>query len=137
MEIIRRESIPTLRNSGVESEQLLFPENSASERLTITRVTVPVGVTNPRHVHATSEQVWVALAGAGTLLVVEGKTIPISAGDVVRFSDGELHGFSNTGDVPFVYLSVTSPPVNFRGAYAQNWDSQPAQPKDQGGGNGG
>ena len=27
-------------------------------------------------------------------------------------------GFRNTGSVPFEYLSVTSPPVNFRAAYA-------------------
>jgi mannose-6-phosphate isomerase-like protein (cupin superfamily) len=121
MEVIRRESISTFRNSGVESEQLLFPENSASDRLTITRVTVLVGAISPRHIHARSEQVWVALEGTGTLLIAGDETIPIAAGDVVRFSDGEVHGFSNTGQAPFVYLSVTSPPVNFRGAYAKNW----------------
>jgi mannose-6-phosphate isomerase-like protein (cupin superfamily) len=46
---------------------------------------------------------------------------PITAGDVVRFADGDLHGFHNPGDVPFVYLSVTAPPVNFREAYAKDW----------------
>jgi quercetin dioxygenase-like cupin family protein len=40
---------------------------------------------------------------------------------VVRFEDGDLHGFRNAGDAPFVYLSVTSPPVNFRAAYAKDW----------------
>ena len=35
--------------------------------------------------------------------------------------DGDLHGFRNAGDTPFVYLSVTSPPVNFREAYAKDW----------------
>ena len=121
MEIIRSESIQTLSNSGVESEQLLFPENSTSERITITRVTMQPGVTNPRHRHDSSEQAWVALEGAGTLLLADGKTIPFAAGDVARFADGETHGFTNTGAVPFVYLSVTSPPINFRGAYSQNW----------------
>jgi hypothetical protein len=29
-----------------------------------------------------------------------------------------VHGFQNTGTVPFEYLSVTSPPINFRAAYA-------------------
>jgi mannose-6-phosphate isomerase-like protein (cupin superfamily) len=46
---------------------------------------------------------------------------PIAAGDVVRFADGDLHGFRNSGEVPFVYLSVTSPPVNFRAAYSRDW----------------
>ena len=121
MEIIRSAMIPTLRNSGVESQQLLFPENSASERLTITRVTMAPGAINPRHVHTSSEQVWVALEGSGTLLLAEGKTIPFAAGDVARLSDGESHGFINSGEVPFVYLSVTSPPINFRGAYSESW----------------
>ena len=127
MELIRKESITTLENSGVESQQLLFPENSASQRLTITRVTMEPGVINPRHAHPTSEQVWVALEGSGTLLLAEDKSVQFSAGDVVRFLDGEIHGFQNTGAVPFVYLSVTSPPVNFRGAYAQDWSNTIAQ----------
>lgn len=121
MELIRSESIPTLANSGVASRQLLFPENSASQRLTITRVTMDPGIINPRHAHPGSEQVWVALEGSGTLLLAEGDSAAISAGDVVRFLDGEVHGFHNTGAGPFVYLSVTSPPVNFRSAYARDW----------------
>lgn len=127
MELIRSESIATLKNSGVDSRQLLFPENSASRRLTITRVTMDPGVINPRHTHATSEQVWVALEGSGTLLLAEDESVDFSAGDVARFSDGEVHGFHNTGAAPFVYLSVTSPPVNFRTAYARDWSDTIAQ----------
>jgi len=123
MEIIRSTSITALRNSGVESRQLLFPENSESERITITRVTMPPGAVNPRHSHASSEQVWVALEGSGTLLLGEGKTVPFAAGDVVRFSDGETHGFVNSGEQPFVYISVTAPPINFRDAYSEDWES--------------
>ena len=122
MEVIRRESIPTLKNSGIESEQLLFPENSASERVTITRVKVPIGGISPRHVHVASEQIWIILEGSGTLLIAEDTTLRITVGDVVRFADGDVHGFSNTGDVPFIYISVTSPPINFRGAYAKDWE---------------
>jgi len=47
MEIVRKASITTLSNSGVQSEQLLFPENSSSRRVTITRVTVQPGSINP------------------------------------------------------------------------------------------
>jgi hypothetical protein len=36
MEIIRKCSVTTLANSGVQSDQLLFPENSSSRRVTIT-----------------------------------------------------------------------------------------------------
>ena len=86
-----------------------------------------IGVINPRHAHATSEQVWIALEGSGTLLLADDKSAQFSAGDVVRFVDGEVHGFHNTGAVPFVYLSVTSPPVNFRSAYAQDWSDTTAK----------
>jgi quercetin dioxygenase-like cupin family protein len=121
MEIVRKASITTLANSGVRSEQLLFPENSSSRRVTITRVTVQPGAVNPRHRHQASEQVWVALEGSGMLLLDDERTEPFTAGDVVRFADGDLHGFRNDKDMPFVYLSVTAPPVNFREAYAKDW----------------
>jgi quercetin dioxygenase-like cupin family protein len=121
MEIMRKASITTLSNSGVQSEQLLFPENSASRRVTITRVTMQPGALNPSHRHRDSEQIWVALEGRGTLLLDGERTEPFAAGDVARFEDGDLHGFRNTDDTPFVYLSVTSPPVNFREAYAKDW----------------
>ena len=117
MEIIRRDQIPVLAKSGLTSYQLLFPENSASARLTITRVVVDPGAVNTRHRHAVSEQVWVALRGAGLLLLANDATEPFSAGDVVRFADGDVHGFRNTGTVPFEYLAVTAPPINFRDAY--------------------
>ena len=119
MEFIAASEIEVLSNGGLESQQLLFPENSASTRITITKVTVAPGAVNRRHRHATSEQVWVAMAGAGTLLLGEEQTHSFEAGDVVRFVDGDVHGLENTDTVPFVYFSVTSPPVNFRRAYAQ------------------
>ena len=126
MELIRAAEITTFVNSGVTSRQLLFPENSRSERLTITRVTVQPGARNPPHRHATSEQVWVALRGAGQLLV-EGGAVPFAEGDIARFEDGDLHGFENTGTTEFEYVSVTSPPLNFRAAYKRAWPG-PSRP---------
>ena len=117
MELIRAETVTQLANSGVVSRQLLFPENSRSTRITITRVTIQPGARNGAHRHASSEQIWVALRGSGCLLLEGDKTLPFAQGDVVRFEDGELHGFENTSGAEFEYLSVTSPPVNFRAAY--------------------
>jgi len=128
MEIVRKDSTTSLSNSGVQSEQLLFPENSSSRRVTLTRVTVLPGATNPPHRHPASEQIWVALEGSGILLLDDERQEPITAGEVVRFADGDLHGFHNPGDVPFVYLSVTAPPVNFREAYSRAWTkTEPAR----------
>jgi quercetin dioxygenase-like cupin family protein len=123
VELIRDGEATVLSNSGVTSHQLLFPENSRSERVTVTRVTVAPGAKNPPHRHPVSEQIWVALRGKGQLIVEGGRVVPFQAGDVVRFEDNDLHGFENTGESEFEYLSVTSPPVNFRGAYAKEWKS--------------
>jgi quercetin dioxygenase-like cupin family protein len=119
MEFIPASSIQTFASAGIESRQLLFPENSSSSRVTITQVTLAQGGTNSRHRHATSEQVWVALQGGGMLLLGDGATRSFAAGDIVRFEDGEVHGLHNTGAEPFIYLSVTSPPLNFRAAYTR------------------
>jgi quercetin dioxygenase-like cupin family protein len=121
VEIIRRAEVTSLRNGGVASEQLISPVNSASQRVTVTRVTVAPGSRNPPHAHAASEQVWVALRGSGVLLLEGTSTTPFSEVDVVRFAEGDVHGFANTGSVEFVYLSVTSPPIDFRPAYAAEW----------------
>ena len=121
MELIRKDQIEVFQNSGVESLQLIYPENSDSHRVTISKVVIAVGATNPPHRHNSSEQIWVALSGNGTLLLDEGRSISFSEGDVVRFVDGELHGIKNTGLEVFVYLSVTSPPQNFRDTYQHRW----------------
>ena len=117
MEIIRRDQVTVLAMAGVTSHQLLWPENSPSARVTITRVVVDPGGVNVRHRHAASEQTWVALRGAGILLLANDETVPFSAGDIARFAEGDVHGFQNTGNEPFEYIAVTAPPIDFRNAY--------------------
>ncbi len=117
MEFLTHDRFRALSNPGVTSLQLLSPHNSASNRVTITRVTVEPTAVQPTHKHAASEQIWLAISGTGTLLLAEGKTQTFAAGEVVRFADGDIHGFQNSGTEPFVYISVTSPPINFSYAY--------------------
>ena len=117
MEFFNASDFKNLSNPGVVSEQLLSPYNSASVRMTITRVTVDPGASQPRHAHESSEQVWIAMQGSGELLLAKDETKTITAGQVARFEEGDLHGFENTGKEPFVYLSVTAPPINFDYAY--------------------
>jgi quercetin dioxygenase-like cupin family protein len=45
------------------------------------------------------------------------RPVAFTAGEVVRFADGDIHGFKNTETEPFVYLSVTAPAIDFRYAY--------------------
>jgi quercetin dioxygenase-like cupin family protein len=117
MEFLTSEQFQVLSNPGVTSLQLLSPHNSASNRVTITRVTVEPGAVQPRHQHASSEQIWLAISGNGSLLLADGGTLAITAGQVVRFADGDIHGFENSGSEAFIYISVTSPPINFSYAY--------------------
>ncbi len=121
MELIRSSNIQAFSNSGIESRQLLFPENSSSQRVTITQVSVPPGGTNPAHRHNASEQIWIALQGSGNLILENEEVAKFAEGDVVRFEEGDLHGFFNSGTQTFVYMSVTSPPLNFRAAYESGW----------------
>ena len=117
MEYISGDTIAVLSNPGVRSRQLLNPDNSSGERVTITEVHLEPGAVQPRHIHEHSEQIWYALHGAGTLLLDAGAERAFAAGDVVRFAEREVHGFRNDGEGEFVYLSVTAPPVNFGYAY--------------------
>ena len=117
MEIIRAHEMEEFANPGVASRQLLYPGNSPSARVTITRVTMEPGAINARHTHPGAEQVWIAVSGSGELLLAGEETALFAQGDVARFAAGDVHGFRNTGTSVFIYLSVTTPPLDFRGAY--------------------
>jgi hypothetical protein len=90
MEFFTETLFKTLANPGVASVQLLSPHNSRSTRLTVTRVTVEPGATQPRHVHDASEQVWIALSGSGRLLLdgIYGRDYPVVQGAVLVIAFG-------------------------------------------------
>lgn len=107
----------TLENPGFRSVQIVWPKNAPDARVTITRVTMEPGATSARHAHAASEQIWLVEQGNALLLMADGQTDGLRAGDVVRTPAGAVHGVANTGVEPFVYLAVTTPPQDFSPAY--------------------
>ena len=117
MEFIAKEKIAELANPGVVSRQLLSPKNSDSRRVTITEVHLEPGAVQPRHTHEASEQIWYALKGSGKLLLADEQEMAFGAGDAARFADRDVHGLRNDGDLEFVYISVTAPPIDFGYAY--------------------
>jgi quercetin dioxygenase-like cupin family protein len=119
MDFFAEDDSQVLSNPGVTSVQLLSPDNAPSARVTITRTTIEPGASQSRHAHETSEQVWVAVSGSGDLLLAGGERKRIVAGGVVRFEAGDVHGFENTTGEAFVYMSVTSPPIDFGYAYGE------------------
>ena len=119
MEFISRKDIKELANPGVVSRQLLNPDNSASERVTLTEVHLEPGASQPRHTHESSEQIWYAVQGSGRLLLADGTEREFKAGDVVRFAEKDVHGLRNDGNTEFIYISVTAPPIHFGYAYKE------------------
>ena len=95
----------------------MWPDNAPEARVTITRVTMEPGAASARHAHPASEQIWLVEQGSGLLLMADGETDTLRAGDVVRTPPGTIHGVSNTGSERFVYLAVTTPPQDFSAAY--------------------
>ena len=55
MEFISKQNIVVLSNPGVVSRQLLNPENSSSEKVTLTEVLLEVVASQPRQMHEASE----------------------------------------------------------------------------------
>jgi len=119
VEILTADHFTTLANPGVTSRQLLWPGNAPDARVTVTLVTVAPDAGQPRHSHPQSEQVWLVQRGCAELLLAAGATRRIGEGDVIRTPAGETHGLRNVGPEPFVYIAITTPPVDFRPAYAE------------------
>jgi quercetin dioxygenase-like cupin family protein len=107
----------TFENPGVQSQQLVWTRNAPEARITMTRVTMQPRASTPRHSHPASKQTWVVEQGTATLLLAQGETAPVEAGDVIRTPPGETHGLTNTGAETFVYPTATTPPVDLTASY--------------------
>lgn len=108
-----------LEKAGIKSAQIVSVDNAPHALVTITRVTMEPGATSVRHCHPSSEQIWLIERGTATLLLAADQTAEARAGDVIRTPPGEVHGVTNTGSDPFVYLAVTMPPEDFAPAYGR------------------
>ena len=102
---------------GIQSRQLVWPENSPESWTTVTHVTMEPGSVSERHAHERSEQIWIVERGEGVLLLGNEQTEALRAGDIVRTPASEVHGVANSGKEPLVYLAVTTPPPDFSFAY--------------------
>jgi mannose-6-phosphate isomerase-like protein (cupin superfamily) len=107
----------TLENPGFRSVQIVWPNNAPEARVTITRVSMDPGAAPAMHMHPASEQIWLVEQGNALLKMADGQTDELGAGDVVRTPAGTIHGVTNAGGEPFVYLAVTTPPQDFSLAY--------------------
>jgi quercetin dioxygenase-like cupin family protein len=81
-----------------------------AEGLTVGRVTIKAGQTNPRHRHPKSEEVLYLLKGRINH-ILDDKTVTMSAGDVITIAPGVFHNASCIGsedaDMVVVYSQGT------------------------------
>ncbi|MCY7367434.1 MAG: cupin domain-containing protein [Chamaesiphon sp.] len=64
----------------------------------------------PAHIHPHGQDTWTILAGQGEYYLDRaGTTKSIVKGDVVVAPTGSVHGVSNHGNEPLIFISVVSP----------------------------
>lgn len=107
MEFLTHEPIKPFSNAGITALSLLMPRHPTGHGVEIARVLVDPGALLRPHALPESEQIWIGVSGVGLLLLADHQTRCFAANEVVRFAGGDLHGFQNTGQGPFIYLSVT------------------------------
>jgi mannose-6-phosphate isomerase-like protein (cupin superfamily) len=64
----------------------------------------------PDNLHATSDQ-WLFVAEGSGSATVEGKRVPLEAGDLLLVAAGESHEIRASDDAALVTLSVYAPPA--------------------------
>lgn len=81
-----------------------------SEHATIVAWHVRPGQRIASHVHPQGQDTWTVLSGSGQYhLSGSGATQTITAGHVAVAHAGEVHGVTNQGSEPFVFISVVCP----------------------------
>ncbi|EID3014796.1 cupin domain-containing protein [Salmonella enterica] len=62
------------------------------------------------HIHPGGQDIWIIQAGNGDYHIDDaGNTESINAGDVVIAYTGQVHGVTNNGQEPLIFISVLSP----------------------------
>jgi uncharacterized cupin superfamily protein len=89
-------------------------QGTAAKKLAAAVDTLPPGKRScPYHYHHAEEEMFIVLAGSGSLRVA-GEMLPIQTGDVVFIPPGPdyPHHIINTSDAPLTYISIgTNEPI--------------------------
>lgn len=80
----------------------------ASPRLLVGLNAFEPGQAHALHAHAGMDKVYHVLEGEG-LFLLDGRTLPMRAGDLLVAPEGVPHGVHNTGDERLVVLAVLAP----------------------------
>lgn len=108
MNVIHRRGADASRREALGPyviESLIDPDEERAG--TVYRVVIGAGTTTSTSYHARAEEYYYVLAGEGTL-VLEGRDVPVAAGDFLRLPPGLTHAFV-TAAVPLELLNVHTP----------------------------
>ncbi len=84
---------------------------------------VPSGVSEELRSHEESEQVYVVVAGSGTMTAT-GDTRRLEVGDLVLIPPATEHAVANDGDMSLTLVSVQSPAVSADELYSRRLAAQ-------------
>jgi mannose-6-phosphate isomerase-like protein (cupin superfamily) len=102
-------SAPVYTTKDGSSVRALFEFGNVARNQSLVEASLPPGGSTERHLHATSEELYVILEGAGDM-EIEGDRAPVTVGDVVLIPPGARHRITATGDGPLRFLCCCSPP---------------------------
>jgi mannose-6-phosphate isomerase-like protein (cupin superfamily) len=91
------------------SVRAVFEFGEVARNQSLVEAALPLGGSTVRHLHTTSEELYVILDGAG-VMEIEGDRAPIGAGDVVLIPPGARHQITASADGPLRFLCCCSPP---------------------------
>jgi mannose-6-phosphate isomerase-like protein (cupin superfamily) len=117
VEVIAPADATVLARASAASRQLVWPGNAPDARVSVTRVTVARGGEQPRPAYADAQQIWIIEHDPAELLLTDDRSCPVEASEAARTPAGETDGLRNSGSEPFVFVTISTLPVDFRGAY--------------------
>jgi mannose-6-phosphate isomerase-like protein (cupin superfamily) len=108
MEIFNRNNS---KNTGdipiLTSWMLISPQNCSTKNLSIQISEVPIGSEQPIHDHE-PEQCYYIIKGKG-LMMIEGESKEVTAGDAIYIPSNLKHGIKNIGNEVLEYLTANTP----------------------------
>lgn len=71
---------------------------------------VKPGQTIQPHIHPYGQDTWIIMSGSAEYIFDKSdQRKTVKAGDIVIAERNQIHGAKNSGDIPFVFVSVVSP----------------------------
>ena len=110
--LVRRLGDAAVKEFHRLSSHILMDANELGSRhMTVTWLEVPPGTSQGLHSHEEAEQVYVVVAGIGTLSAA-GDTEQLEPGDLALIPPASDHTLANEGEEMLALVSVQSPAVS-------------------------